>query len=185
MLFTTRQRLLTLALAGCFGTLLTAHHPATMAQAAAPLVDIQLPAQPLASALASLSGQTGIQILSGFLLTLPFQSRFTQLRPPLTGFFLAAMILGTLAAALIVAPAMAHRILFRQHAKDVLVAMGNVLAILGLLCISVTVSLSLVVVIGFVSGVAAGLVAGIVCLVVVLGVWVVLPLVLLRVRRRE
>ncbi|HET7723878.1 MAG TPA: DUF6328 family protein [Propionibacteriaceae bacterium] len=130
-------------------------------------------------------GQTGIQILSGFLLTLPFQSRFTQLRPPLVGFFLAAMILGTLAAALIVAPAMAHRLLFRQHAKDVLVRMGNVLAILGLLCISVTVSLSLVVVVGFVSGLAAGLVAGSVCLVVVLGVWVVLPLVLLRLRRRE
>lgn len=64
MLFTTRQRLLTLALAGCFGTLLTAHHPATMAQAASPLVDIQLPAQPLASALANLSGQTGIQIFA-------------------------------------------------------------------------------------------------------------------------
>lgn len=64
MLFTTRQRLLTLALAGCFGTLLTAHHSATLAQAAAQLVDIQLPAQPLASALANLSGQTGIQIFA-------------------------------------------------------------------------------------------------------------------------
>lgn len=128
-------------------------------------------------------GQTGIQILSGFLLTLPFQSRFAELQPPLVGFFVVAMILGTLSAALIVAPAMAHRILFRHHAKDVLVRMGNVLAILGMLCISVTVALSLVVVIGFVGGIVAGVVSGIVCLVVVLGVWVALPVILRRRRR--
>jgi hypothetical protein len=125
-------------------------------------------------------GQTGVQILSGFLLTLPFQARFSQLEPTLRGFFVAAMVLGTLSAALIVAPAMAHRLLFRQHAKDVLVQLGNVLAIVGLLCLSLTVSLSLVVTIGFVAGVTAGYIAGAVCLVVVLGVWVVLPLALLR-----
>lgn len=64
MLFTTRQRLLTLALAGCFGTLLTAHHPAALAQAAHQAVDIQLPAQGLAGALAALSSQTGVQIFA-------------------------------------------------------------------------------------------------------------------------
>ena len=64
MLFTTRQRLLTLALAGCFGTLLTAHHPAALAQAAGQAIDIQLPAQSLASALAGLSSQTGAQIFA-------------------------------------------------------------------------------------------------------------------------
>ncbi len=129
--------------------------------------------------------QTGIQILSAFLLALPFQSRFTQLPPTLMAFFVAAMLLGTLSTALIVAPAMAHRLLFRQHAKDVLVKLGNVLAILGLLLLALTVSLSLVVAIGFVAGTGAGLVAGSVCLVVVLVVWVVIPIVLLRLSRRD
>ena len=64
MLFTTRQRLLTLALAGCFGSLLATHHPAALAQAASQAVDIQLPAQSLASALAGLSSQTGAQIFA-------------------------------------------------------------------------------------------------------------------------
>lgn len=64
MLFTTRQRLLTLALAGCFGTLLATHHPMASAQSAGQVVDIQLPAQSLASALAGLSSQTGIQIFA-------------------------------------------------------------------------------------------------------------------------
>lgn len=66
MLFTSRQRLLTLALAGAFGTLLATHHPHSLAQAdkATQAVDIQLPAQPLSAALAALSSQTGVQVLA-------------------------------------------------------------------------------------------------------------------------
>ncbi|HSN12775.1 MAG TPA: DUF6328 family protein [Propionibacteriaceae bacterium] len=129
--------------------------------------------------------QTGIQILSAFLLMVPFQARFTALQRPLVGFFVAAMVLGTLSTALLVAPAMAHRLLFRQHAKDVLVRLGNVLAILGLLFLSLTVSLSMVVALGFVAGVAVGMVGGGVCLVVLLALWVALPLVLLRIHQRD
>ncbi len=64
MLFTTRQRLLTIALAGAFGSLLIAHHPLAQAQATAAAVDINVAAQPLSSALAALSSQTGVQVFA-------------------------------------------------------------------------------------------------------------------------
>ncbi|RZL05526.1 MAG: TonB-dependent siderophore receptor, partial [Rubrivivax sp.] len=65
MLFSTRQRVLTLALAGVFGTLLIAHLPEVRAQAASEqAVDIQLPAQPLGQSLTSLSRQTGVQVFA-------------------------------------------------------------------------------------------------------------------------
>jgi len=129
-------------------------------------------------------GQTGIQILSAFLLTLPFQARFSQLDTALVRFFIAAMILGVLSTVLIVAPAMAHRVLFKRHAKDVLVALANVLALAGMVCLALTLSLSLVVVVGFVIGIGTGLLAGGVCLVGALGLWIVLPLAVLGQRSR-
>ena len=77
--------------------------------------------------------QTGIQILSGFLLTLPFQSRFDDLSPWLVAIFLTAVVLGTLTTGVIVAPVTAHRLLFRRHAKDVLVMAGDRMAKAGLI----------------------------------------------------
>lgn len=64
MLFTTRQRLLTIALSGAFGSLLIAHQTQAWAQAAAAPVDINVAAQPLSSALAALSSQTGVQVFA-------------------------------------------------------------------------------------------------------------------------
>lgn len=65
MLFSTRQRVLTLALAGVFGTLLIAHLPEAHAQAASEqVVDIQLPAQSLGQSLTNLSRQTGVQVFA-------------------------------------------------------------------------------------------------------------------------
>ena len=49
--------------------------------------------------------QTGVQILSGFLLTLPFQSRFAELDGQQRTIFLVAVALSTIATALLVSPA--------------------------------------------------------------------------------
>ena len=68
--------------------------------------------------------ETGIQILTGFLLILPFQARFATVSPFLVGVFLAAVLLAALATALVLAPVAAHRLLFRRHEKDVLVNLG-------------------------------------------------------------
>lgn len=124
--------------------------------------------------------QTGIQILSGFLLTLPFQSRFTDLPAPLVVVFLTAAVLGTLSTAFVVAPVTAHRILFRRHAKGLLVDVGDAMAKIGLNCLALTVVLVVVLVFGFVVDVTAGLIAGAICLLVFAVLWLGLPMALSR-----
>ena len=128
--------------------------------------------------------QTGIQLLSGFLLTLPFQPRFADLDPALVLVFLAAVGSATLATALVIAPAMAHRILFRRHLKDRLVTSGNLLAKTGLACLALTVMLAVTLIYGVVGGLRAGLIAGGVCLFGFILLWVVVPSILARAPRK-
>jgi len=122
--------------------------------------------------------QTGVQILLAFLLTLPFQPRFVELDPSMVTVYLVAVSLGTLATFMIVAPVTAHRMLFRRHAKDVLVFSGNVLAGAGLICLGLTLVLVVTLVFGFVMGTQAGWWAGAVTLGVAAFVWMVLPLLI-------
>lgn len=124
--------------------------------------------------------QTGIQILSGFLLTLPFQARFGGLQRSLVWIFLAAAMMATLSTALIMAPVMAHRLTFRHHAKDDLVQFGNVLAKVGLGTLALTVVLVVMLIFGSVINITAGLVAGGCCLVVFGVLWAALPALLVR-----
>ncbi len=120
--------------------------------------------------------QTGIQILSGFLLTLPFQSRFDDLSPWLVAIFLTAVVLGTLTTGVIVAPVTAHRLLFRRHAKDVLVMAGDRMAKAGLILLGLTMAMVVTLVFGFVLGLISGLIAGLVALLLLGALWIVVPL---------
>jgi len=129
--------------------------------------------------------QTGIQILSGFLLTLPFQQRFTALDGPLRTLFLVAVALATVSTGLLVAPVASHRMLFRKHQKTALVETSDRLAKLGLACVGVTVVLVLALVFGFVLGDSVAFVAGGAALIVFLGLWLVVPMMVLRGARRE
>jgi hypothetical protein len=129
--------------------------------------------------------QTGIQILSGFLLTLPFQQRFTMLDGPLRALFLVAVVLATLSTGLVVAPVASHRLLFRKHEKIALVETSDRLAKVGLACLGLTVVVVLALVFGFVLGDTAGLVAGGAAIVLFVALWLVLPLMVLRRARAE
>jgi len=124
--------------------------------------------------------QTGIQILSGFLLTLPFQQRFTELDDTLRGLYLVAVVLGTLSTALVVAPVAAHRLLFRKHQKIQLVDLSDRLAKTGLACVALTVVAVLALVFGFVLGHTAAYVAGGVALVAFVVLWGLVPLAIRR-----
>jgi len=124
--------------------------------------------------------ETGIQILTGFLLILPFQARFATVSPFLVGVFLAAVLLAALATALVLAPVAAHRLLFRRHEKDVLVNLGGAMAKAGLICLAVTVGLVATLVVGVVVSETAGIVTGICALLVFALLWVVVPLSLSR-----
>jgi len=129
--------------------------------------------------------QTGIQILSGFLLTLPFQQRFTALDDSLRTVYLVAVVLATVSTGLVVAPVASHRLLFRKHQKTALVETSDRLAKLGLAFVGVTVVVVLALVFGFVLGDTAAFVAGGAVLVVFVALWLVVPMLVLRGARRE
>ncbi|MFZ2176577.1 MAG: DUF6328 family protein, partial [Rhodococcus sp. (in: high G+C Gram-positive bacteria)] len=75
--------------------------------------------------------QTGVQLLTGFLLTLPFQQRFADLTDFEVPVYLVTVALSVTSTMLLVAPAGFHRVLFRQHALPVLVSTSHKLAVGG------------------------------------------------------
>ncbi|GAB3488228.1 DUF6328 family protein [Flexivirga lutea] len=119
--------------------------------------------------------QTGIQVLAGFLLTLPFQQRFSQLSHWQTGQYLAAVSCAVISVILLVAPVSAHRWLFRRHEKDVVVTFGDRLAKAGLTMLAVTIVLTVFFVFGVVAGQSVGATAAGVAAAAFIALWAVLP----------
>lgn len=121
--------------------------------------------------------QTGVQILAGFLLTLPFQQRFTTLDDVQRLAYLVSLGAAVLATALIVAPVSSHRMLFRQQAKQELVGIGDAAARAGLGALAVSIVSATFMIFDVVVGRSAGVSAGVAALAVFVVGWVVLPLV--------
>lgn len=71
--------------------------------------------------------QTGTQILTGFLLAIAFQNRFAELSTFQVRVYLTLVIAAVLTTALALAPVNLHRVLFRKHAKEVVVEVAHVL----------------------------------------------------------
>ena len=65
--------------------------------------------------------QTGAQLTAGFLLTLPFQSRFYDLDGFATGVYLVLVLLAAITTALVMGPVAIHRHLSGRHVKERLV----------------------------------------------------------------
>lgn len=87
--------------------------------------------------------QTGTQVLSGFLLAVAFQPRFTELDLLQVGLYLVLVGLAALATVLALAPVVMHRSLFGRRRKPELVRMASImvkadLAVVGLLSVGVT-----------------------------------------------
>jgi hypothetical protein len=119
--------------------------------------------------------QTGIQVLAGFLLTLPFQQRFSHLDSWQTGQYLAAVSCGVTAVILLIAPVSAHRWLFRRHEKDVVVAFGDRMAKAGLVMLALTIVLTVMFVFGVVAGQTAGSIVAAASAAAFIALWVILP----------
>ena len=119
--------------------------------------------------------QTGVQILTGFLLTVPFSNRFGELTAFQKDVYLAVLAGSVLTTGLVVAPVAMHRVLFRQRRRELLVEWGNRFAMSGLALLALTLSGVVLLVVDIVVGTTAGWVAGAALLLVLTALWAVLP----------
>jgi len=76
--------------------------------------------------------QTGVQLLTGFLLTLPFQSRFEHLTQFQQVLYLITLSAAVISTGLLIAPVSLHRFLFRRHGRRVTVDVAHRLAQIGM-----------------------------------------------------
>src|SRR3954447_7082477 len=90
--------------------------------------------------------QNGTQILFAFLLTVPFSNGFAKVTDFQQGVYFAALLLAAMSAAMLIAPAVMHRVLFRQNQKKELVVSASWVALGGqtLLVFAVSASVLLV-----------------------------------------
>jgi hypothetical protein len=80
--------------------------------------------------------QTGVQVLFGFLLTVPFTARFHELSGAQRGLYLATLVIAGVAAMLLITPTAQHRVLFRCGDKAHLVRTAHRYALAGLACVA-------------------------------------------------
>jgi hypothetical protein len=76
--------------------------------------------------------QTGVQLLFAFLLALAFQARFASVTGFQRGTYVVTLMLCAAAAALLIAPAAFHRVVYGMRLKQQLVQVANRLALSGL-----------------------------------------------------
>jgi len=118
----------------------------------------------------------GVQVLFGFLLSLPFTNRFTKMSAGQRDLYLASLVLAAAATALLLGPVAYHRLVFRRGQKEPLVRAASVMAVVGLVVVGLAVSAAVLLVTSFVAGgLAAGLITALVaCMFATL--WFAFPL---------
>lgn len=117
--------------------------------------------------------QTGLQLLSGFLLTLPFTQLFPSLDHGQKGLYLGLVVLAGLAVGLNLTPIMLHRRVFGEHVKDRVVEVGHIVSQVVIAAIALLITGTATLIFSVVAGWAAGAWAGgglAVVLVTLLGV---------------
>jgi hypothetical protein len=121
--------------------------------------------------------QTGVQVLTGFLLTVPFSQRFPDLDSVQRTAYLVVVSASILAAGLLIAPVAFHRVLFGRNEKEWLVEAANLSARAGLTALGVTMSGVMFLVFDVVLGRTASVITTSATVVLLAVLWLVIPLV--------
>jgi hypothetical protein len=127
---------------------------------------------------------TGIQVLLAFLLVAPFNQRFKSLTAFERGDYFVTLVCIALAAILLIAPSVHHRLMFRQGEKAYVVKLGTRLAIAasGFMALGLTGIIVLITHMMF--GGAAAIASGIVAATLLSAVWFAVPVRQLRASAR-
>src|SRR4051794_16610691 len=79
----------------------------------------------------------GVQILFGFLLTVPFQQRFSQVNDFQQSVYFVTLVAAAIAAAFLIAPSAYHRVMFEQQDKPNIIHIGTGQLLVGLVALAI------------------------------------------------
>jgi O-antigen/teichoic acid export membrane protein len=119
--------------------------------------------------------QTGVQLLTGFLMTLPFQQRFKMLSVDERDIYLAAVSASIVATGFLQAPVSLHRAVFRRHRRKETVAFAHRLAIVGIVFLALAVVAVVTLIFDVLLGTTGGIVAGASAATMLLVLWLLIP----------
>jgi hypothetical protein len=122
----------------------------------------------------------GIQVLFAFLLVVPFNTGWKNVSAFQRDVYFVALVCIATAAALLIAPTIHHRLLFRQHQKKYLVELGSRLVIWAAALLAVGLVAIMVMLSDYLFGGVASAIVGVLGAVFVITLWFVIPL-----RRRQ
>jgi Family of unknown function (DUF6328) len=118
----------------------------------------------------------GVQVLFGFLLSLPFTTRFVKLDAAQRSLYVASLVLAAVSTALLLGPVAYHRLVFRRQQKEGLVRAANVMAIGGLAAVGLSISAALLLVLSYVANGLPTIVITVFAVCMFGGLWFVFPL---------
>ena len=122
------------------------------------------------------STQTGVQVLTAFLLTLPYSDKFDTLDPAQRIAYLLVLSGAVSATATIMSPIAYHRILFRRRRRPWLVATANRVARTALALVALTTCGVVFLTFDLTIGRTGAVVASVVALIGYFALWVGVPL---------
>ncbi|GAC68332.1 DUF6328 family protein [Gordonia soli] len=120
--------------------------------------------------------QTGGQILTGLMLTVPFQEGFAELNTREQRIFLVSLVFAVLSTVTLISPVALHRLLFRRHAIGRLVDRAHRLTLIGIALLGTALTGVVTTIFDIVFGGWAALATAIIAATVFVLMWVVMPL---------
>ena len=120
--------------------------------------------------------QIGVQVLIGFLLALPYTSKFDTLDRFEKAAYLVVLSMAVAATAAVLAPIAYHRILFRRGVRPWLVETANTIARAGLVLAALSMCGVVFLAFDLVAGTGAGVAASVVTVVGYVVLWLVVPM---------
>ena len=129
--------------------------------------------------------QAGVQILFAFLLTIPFQQRFTTLSDVQRTIYVTTLLSVAMSTLVFMAPVAMHRMLFREGLKDFVVRHTDTLIGTGLFFLVVGIIGGVVLVLDVLLSHTTAFWIGAAIAVIATCLWVLLPISQRRRRRQE
>ncbi|MFZ2178682.1 MAG: DUF6328 family protein [Rhodococcus sp. (in: high G+C Gram-positive bacteria)] len=124
--------------------------------------------------------QAGVQILFAFLLAVAFTESYQEKSFAIRMLHLGTVLLATVSAALLIAPAVWHRVLFRRGRRESILTIANLCALWGMRFLGATMTGTVLLITEVAVGGWVALTIGALSGVMFVSLWFVVPRLILR-----